>query len=541
MNGYRTFVLYFVLIAFFTSCQSTDKSNISQQKKPNILLIVADDLGYGDISCYGGDIPTPHIDALARKGIRFTRFHTSPLCAPTRAMLLSGNDNHVAGIGAQGNQTEHFGYEGRLTDRIATIPEVLKSAGYNTYMSGKWHLGSDSLSDPSQRGFDQSFALIPGAGNHYSDQNVLGSGKSLYRENGKKASWPEGAYSTDFYTDKILSYLDSNDDSPFFVYAAYTSPHWPLQVDEKYSDQFKGQYDSGYEELREKRMKSLKELKIIPQNLESPPLHESVKPWNSLNEKQQKIEARKMELYAGMVSNLDENIGRLTQYLEDKNELENTFIIFMSDNGAAHRDFYYSENFKVLQEYYNDDVDRMGKEDSYVSYGPQWAEAGSAPFKYFKDYATEGGTNTTLIISSPIVKAKNEINPEYATVQDIAPTIFELANTSYPKAKNDLYPLKGESILPFLRKEKENIHSEDHVFVFEHFSHAMVKKRKWKIVNSKKPFDIKNFELFDLDTDISEQIDLQSKHPEKYAELIAEWEKYSKEVQLQFPTPGGDI
>ena len=275
----------FYLIIVTLSITSPNCTDIREESKPNILLIVADDLGYGDISCYGGDISTPNIDALAQNGIRFSSFHTSPMCAPTRAMLLSGNDNHIAGVGKQGRKSEEFGYEGRLTNRVIPIPALLRDAGYHTYMAGKWHLGKKPESNPHQNGFDRSFALIQGAGNHYNNQSALGKGKSDYTEDGDSTDWKDGNYSTDFYTDRLIEYIDQNkdDNKPFFVYAAYTSPHWPLQVDKKHWGKFIGNYDEGYEKLREKRLNGLKKAGIIPGNTTLPEVHESVKPWDSLS------------------------------------------------------------------------------------------------------------------------------------------------------------------------------------------------------------------------------------------------------------------
>jgi len=233
------------------SCSQT-KHQRAEDTRPNILLLVADDLGYADLACYGGDISTPNIDHLASRGMRFSRFHTAPMCAPTRAMLLSGNDNHIAGMGVQGLVTGEFGYEGRLTRRIVTIPELLKEAGYFTCMAGKWHLGKDSLSDPRVWGFDHSYALLEGAGNHYTNRSALGAGNSHYTEDGIPVLWKDGDYSTDFYTGKILQYLAKNRETgrPFFAYAAFTSPHWPLQVDSTYWRKYAGQYDEGYDILK---------------------------------------------------------------------------------------------------------------------------------------------------------------------------------------------------------------------------------------------------------------------------------------------------
>ncbi len=501
------FCAVLLLIAIPFSC--VEKSGQSEEdRKPNILLIVADDLGYGDIGCYGGEIQTPNIDALGRSGIRFSYFHTAPMCAPTRAMLLSGNDNHIAGMGGQGRVTDQFGYEGQLSNRIATIPQLLADAGYHTYMAGKWHLGESPDANPAQKGFERSFVLLHGAGNHYTNQSALRPGFSNYTEDGDSTTWTDGNYSTDFYTDKLIEYIgqNQNDGRPFFAYAAYTSPHWPLQVDRNYWEKYKGLYDDGYEALRLSRFETLKEAGIISRNATMPPAHEVVQPWDSLSVEEKMKEARKMELYAGMVDNLDYNIGRLVTYLKEIGEYENTLFVFMSDNGAAHRDFINYDNFHFLRDYYNDDYENMGNPNSYISYGPQWAEAGSAPFRYFKDFATEGGTNTTMIISGAQVNRSNEIHHGFLSLVDLAPTFYEMAGVTYPEVYNgqEIYPLRGSSLLPFVSGETDTIHSSEYVFALEHYGNAMVRKGDWKITNFTWPFEPENFALYNLSEDMGE-------------------------------------
>ena len=538
---YRYIKLFFSVLLASTIMLSCTKQEKEITKKPNIVLIVADDLGFGDIGCYGGDIKTPNIDKLSHRGIKFSSFHTAPMCAPTRAMLLSGNDNHIAGMGSQGNVTDVFGYEGRLTNRIVTIPALLKQSGYHTYMAGKWHLGKTPESNPHQKGFEHSFVLLEGAGNHYNNRSALYNKLSSYTEDGNPTSWTEGNYSTDFYTDKLIEYIDSDkrDNKPFFAFAAYTSPHWPLQVDKKYWEKYKGLYDDGYEKLRERRLISLKKAGIIPKNAISPPSHVRVMPWDSLSKQEQRKEARKMELYAGMVDNLDHNIGRLMKHLKDIGEYKNTLFVFMSDNGAANRDFINDDRFTNLKEYYNDDFDNMGNANSYISYGPQWAEAGSSPFRYYKDFATEGGTNTTMIICGPNVNRKNEIHHGFTSLLDLAPTFYEMANVTYPKAYqgNKVYPLKGNSLIPFVSGKSNEIHDSTYVFALEHYGNAMLRKGNWKITNFTRPFKIDNFALYNLSNDIGEQINLKELEKEKYAELLNEWIKFSDEVKIQTPTP----
>lgn len=536
-------LLPFSLILFFIFASCSEKEHFSS-KKPNILLIVADDLGYADLGSFGGDIATPNLDELARQGIRFSRFHTAPFCAVSRAMLLSGNNNHIAGMGSQQLQTKVAGYEGHLTDRIIPLPDLLRSAGYHTYMAGKWHLGDRLEDGPQAKGFEHSFSIKGEAGaNHFSNAGIFPENPiTEYTEDGQKADWEEGAYSTDFYSDKLISYIDRHreDGKPFFTFAAYTSPHWPLQVEEKYWKKYEGRYDDGYEVLKAQRFESLKKAGMIPENAVLPPSHPGVKPWDSLSLEEQKKEARKMELYAGMVDNLDYNIGRLINYLKEIGQYENTLIVFMSDNGAAAEDFYYSDYYgPYIQKHYSDDYDDMGKVNSYISYGPQWAEAGSSPFKYFKGFTTEGGINTPMIISGPGVQNKGDINDSFLTLMDFVPTFYELARVDYPdqwKGKT-VKPLLGESLIPLLSGKSSLVHDSSYIFGLEHRSLAMIRKGDWKIVNLERPFLLENFQLVNLKTDLAEQIDLRETYPEKYQEMLAEWESFSKEVGVVIPTP----
>lgn len=535
--------LFFLLLLFFLVACTT---KTTKDVRPNILLIVADDLGYTDLGAFGGDIATPNLDALAANGLTFSRFHTAPLCAVTRSMLLSGNDNHIAGMGSQSLETEEFGYEGHLTDRIVPVPELLKKAGYHTLMAGKWHLGFSPDQYPIAKGFEQSFALLEGGGNHYSSKGIFKDYPvSPYVENEKETAWKEGDYSTDFYTSKLIEYMEmyQEDDQPFFAFAAYTTPHWPLQVDSAYWKKYEGKYDEGYEKLKKIRFENQKQLGLIPQDAKLPLPHPDVIPWDSLSGEEQRKESRKMELYAGMVDNMDVNIGRLINYLKETNQYENTLIIFFSDNGAAANDFYNHPNFKdFIREHYTDDYEEMGTKDSFISYGPQWAEAGASPFKYFKGYTTQGGINTPLILSGPGVNHQGTVTHAFTTLMDLAPTFYEIAGTTYPTSYNgkEVYPLKGTSMNSLLLGENDQVHDSTYVFALEHREHVVVRRGDWKLVNSIKPFDESNFELYDLKQDLAEQIDLKEKNPMIYQELLKEWHQYKEESKVQFPTPKSD-
>jgi arylsulfatase len=510
---------------------------------PNILLIVADDLGYTDLGSYGGDIETPNLDVLAKHGVQFSGFQTAPFCAVTRAMLLSGNDNHIAGMGSQDLRTGVFGYEGLLTDRIVPFPALLQRAGYHTYMAGKWHLGTSPEANPQVKGFEHSFVLLEGAGNHYDDQGVFYDVPvSPYTEDGTQAHWKEGDYSTDFYTDKLISFIDRNKDDgePFFAYAAYTSPHWPLQVDPRYREKYQGKFDDGYEKLKERRFENLKAIGLIPDDAALPPSHPRVKPWEGLSEEEKKAEARKMELYAGMVDNLDYNIGRLFRYLKDIGEYDNTLIVFISDNGAAAEDFYHHETYgPFIREHFTEEYEAMGGPRSFISYGPQWAEAGASPFKYFKGYTTQGGTSAPMIVSGPGLVKDGEVVHAFATIMDLAPTFFEVAGVAYPQGfgGKDVYPLKGRSLWPLLTTTVEDVHAPDYVFALEHRGHVLIRKGDWKLVNTTVPLHPDNFELYDLSRDMAEQHDLKLTQPDKFQEMLGEWDALKKETRLQIPTP----
>jgi len=531
-------IVSLLIMVPFIACSETYQVPLDN-KRPNILLLVADDLGYSDLGCYGGDIDTPNIDELAAKGILYSRFHTAPMCSPTRAMLLTGNDNHIAGIGRQNLSTEVFGYEGHLSNRVATMPALLQKSGYHTYMAGKWHLGNEPENNPHNKGFEHSFVLLEGVGNHFSRQGIFkDSPESHYTEDGKVSQWPKGKYSTDFYTDKLIEYINQNKDdkSPFFAYAAYTSPHWPLQVSEKYWKKYEGQYDQGYEKLRDQRLNNLKEKGLVSMETGLPHENSQVKSWDSLMESEKRTESRKMELYAGMVDNLDENIGRIIQHLKDIGEYENTLIVFMSDNGAAGEDYFNNPNIRPhISDYYVDDFEVMGEPNSLVSYGAPWAEASTSPFRDFKEFTSNGGVLAPMIISGPMIERTNQIHHGFATVMDLAPTFIELAKTSYPKRQNGhkLYPMKGFSMLPFIKGEVEYIHTSEHVFGLEHSGYTMLRKGFWKITNTSYPFSEDNFELFDLSKDLSERDDLKEAFPEKYQELLREWDKFSKDIQVQ--------
>lgn len=543
--------LYFRLMTFPCSITALlyalaiSASFAQTDTRPNILLIVADDLGYADLGCYGGDIRTPNIDQLAKRGLLFSQFHTAPTCAPTRSMLLTGNNNHVAGMGRQGRVSKDSweatqpGYEGHLSDRVVPMPQVLRDAGYHTYTVGKWHLGKEPENAPSQKGFERSFNLLQGASNHYNNVGLgLDDSVSLYRADGELADFPKGAYSTEFYTDKLIEFLRSGSDGkPFFAYVAYTSPHWPLQAPAA-NDRYRGKYDMGYDSLRVLRFQSLQRAGIIPATSKLPPQLESIKPWTTLTDEARKIESRKMELYAAMVDNLDQQVGRLLKYLRDEMLDENTLIIFMSDNGAAAEDFYVQRPYAdFIAPRYDNRYENMGSPTSFVAYGPSWANAGSAPYSHYKGYATEGGIVAPLIITGKGFTTTSPVRHDFLTVMDLAPTILELAGTKYPGRHGtaETRPMLGQSAVSYLRGKSKTIHPAEYATGLELSGRAYYRKGKWKIVNVERPYRKANFQLFDVTADPGETTNLASKFPDKYEELWSAWKMFCEKngIHLQ--------
>ena len=528
-------------LLLFLAATHDSRAQISTAVRPNVLLLVADDLGYADLGSYGSDIRTPNIDALADEGIRFTQFHTASLCSPTRAMLLSGNNNHVAGVarqhGGQGLLAKLPGYEGHLSDRILPFPKLLRDAGYHTFMAGKWHLGTAEEHSPVAAGFERSFVLTQGAGSHFSSLGME-EGGSIYREDGKEVDYPDGAYSTEVYTDRLIEYIEANrqDGQPFFAFAAYTSPHWPLQVPDDELDRYAGVYDEGYDALRIRRFESLRDAGIVAADAVLPPRNPEVTPWTELSPEEQRREAREMELYAAMVENLDGHVGRLVGYLKANGLYENTLIVFMSDNGAAAEDFYDDSRFRdYLQRHYDNAYENMGRPLSWVSYDAPWAEAGSAPFARHKGYARQGGIVAPLIVSGAGVERPSEIDRSYVTVMDLAPTFLELAGAVYP-IDGSVAPMLGESMVEFLAGTAASVHDDDYVTAFFHTGRAYLRQGPWKLVTLDPPFDESDFKLFNVETDPGETSDLSASAPERYEAMLDLWRTHRRELGIVLPS-----
>ncbi|OCL08061.1 arylsulfatase [Glonium stellatum] len=554
--------------------------------RPNFLVVVADDLGFSDLGAFGGEIKTPHIDSLAKDGIRFTDFHAASACSPTRSMLLSGTDNHIAGVGAMIESIpEHKkgkpGYEGYLNDRVAALPELLRDAGYLTLMSGKWHLGLSKDRWPHARGFDRSYTLLPGAANHYGWEPQLEEPDSLpgllartqvfYVEDDKHirpSDLGENFYSSDRFADKMLQYLrertEEDKAKPFFAYLPFSAPHWPLQAPEEDIAPYRGRYDQGPEHLRQERIRSLKKEGLVPDHAVP---HDAVaahtgllsRSWDTLTPEEKKFSARTMETYAGMVQRMDTQLGRVLDFLRESDELENTFVLFMSDNGAEgllleSAPVVNGNIFDHIKKYYDNSLANMGRYNSYVWYGPHWASAGTAPSWLYKAFTAEGGIRVPLIVRFPALtgsRPTHSIEHAFCTVMDITPTILDLAGVKHPgtewKGRKIVTP-RGRSWLPYLSRKGHGddegnngnltvIHSEDSVHGWELFDRMGIRKGKWKATFIPKPYGPEKWQLFDLEQDPGETQDLGDIEGSKLKELLLAWDEYVEEVGVVGAAP----
>lgn len=517
-------------------------------KRPNFLVIVADDLGFSDIGAFGGEINTPNLDRLAYAGIRFTDFHSAPACSPTRSMLLTGTDHHVAGIGTMQEVTPPGfrgapGYEGYLNDRVVALPELLRDAGYLTLMAGKWHLGNTIERSPWARGFERSFALLPGGANHYGGSaagNFLPA-PTLYTEDDEFVTVGDDFYSSDSYADHLLRYLTErapDDDRPFFAYLPFQAPHWPLQAPEESIAAYRGRYDAGPDALREERLAALKRLGLCPPDVQPHPVVADGAPeWADMSDDERALSARAMEVYAAMVDRMDHNVGRVIDHLSDTGELDDTVVIFLSDNGAEGA---IVEAMPILgdiiaaaiEKHCDNSLDNLGAANSFIWYGPRWAQAATAPSRLHKAFTSQGGIRVTGFVTWPGFARQREIGSAFTTVMDIAPTVLELAGVTHPGTSyrgREVAPMRGRSLLPYLSGTAEAVHETATGTGWELFGRRAVRQGDWKALFLPQPYGPGAWQLYDLSRDPGEIDDLADAHPDKLAELLALWDRYVEE------------
>jgi len=542
----KSLVLMSVLTLLAQFAYSQTPATKVQDKRPNIVIILADDMGYSDMGCFGSEIKTPNMDGLASDGVRFTNFYTHASCSPSRSMLLSGVDSHLNGLGNMDewtapNQEGKPGYEGNLNDRVVTIPQLLKDAGYHTYMVGKWHMGKSPDKIPAARGFERDFSLLDGAGSYWDMTNFTAlSPNSLFTEDGKYlTSLPKKYYATQTYTDKLISFIDANhaDGKPFFAYVAHQAPHDPFHLPKAWRDRHVGEYDNGWDITRAQRLKKQKELGIVPDSANLAERMWFVPEYSILAPAARALIGRKMELYAGLMENMDYHIGRLIAHLKEIGEYENTVFIVFGDNGAEGTDLAAviagtpgsRDNLYFASKWSQTDPNAWGDPGSYVGYGAGWAQVSMTPFSQYKAWLADGGIRNALIVSGPVNKLqKGSINNGLMSIADIMPTLLDIAGTSYPKnyKGNELPPMIGKSWTKMLAGETQSPRTQQDYIAWEVFGNRALRQGDWKIRWEIAPLGKSDWELFNIAKDPAERNDLASANPEKLKEMLVLWDDY---------------
>jgi arylsulfatase A-like enzyme len=525
-------------------------------RRPNIVIILGDDLGFADMGAFGSEIKTPNLDSLTKDGVRFTNFYTHASCSPTRSVLLSGVDTHLNGLGNMDewtapNQWGVDGYEGYLNKRVVTLPQLLKDAGYHTYMVGKWHLGKAPEQIPAARGFERDFSLLEGAGSYWDMTNfTAASPQSVFTEDGRYLTrLPEDYYATKTYTDKLIGFIDANrgDGKPFFAYVAPQAPHDPYHLPREWRTRHVGEYDKGWDAVRQERLKRQIELGILPAGTKLSERMWFIPDPIVLAPATRAILGKKMELYAGMVENLDFHVGRLIDHLKKIGEYENTIFIVFGDNGAEGTDLFAQiagtpgtrDYLFAAIHWSQTHPNAWGDPGSYVAYGPMWAQVSMTPFSQYKGWLAEGGIRNALIVSGPAVKRpKGSINHGVMHVADLMPTLLEIAGASYPKTHEgrELPALMGKSWGKVLAGQAESPRTEQDYLAWEIFGNRAVRQGEWKLRWEYKPLGKGDWELFNVAADPAERNDLAAERPDKVKALVALWDSYVRANNVVLPS-----
>ncbi len=516
----KLLTLYLVLAGFvvFGTTPPRKPATPKTRQKPNIVLIMADDMGYSDLGCYGSEIPTPNLDKLASQGVRFTQFYNTARCCPTRASLMTGLFQHQAGIGHMTKEPSNridydygvYGYRGELNRNCVTLAEVLKTAGYHTYMAGKWHLGSGTPDlRPRQRGFDRYYGLLAGASSYLDP--IQPRGIWLDNEPIDKVSQP--FYTTDAFTDHAISFLsDQKDQQPFFLYLAFTSPHWPLHALNQDIERFRGKYRQGWDALREQRFRRQVKAGIVSEQWGLSARPEIYPAWAEQDTARQREMDYRMAVYAAQIYRMDQNIGKLVDYLKKEGKLDNTLLVFLSDNGAC-------QEGGILGGGTLSDINDPTKGGA-ISYGAVWVNTSNTPFKGFKHVSYEGGIATPLIVHYPvaITSQKGRMSTVPGYLIDIMPTFMEASGATYPtEAKGQkIHPIEGKSLLPVVTKGSRQAHP---YMYWEHENHRAIRFGNWKAVGTIGA----PWELYNLETDRTEQHNRATDYPDLVKKLDQQW------------------
>ncbi|MCX2982918.1 arylsulfatase [Halieaceae bacterium IMCC14734] len=522
--------------------------------RPNIVLILADDLGFTDIAPYGSEINTPTLSAMAQRGMSFTNYHTAANCAPARAMLLTGVDAHVAGVpnipemlGPE--QRRHDHYQGVLGNNVVTVATLLEDAGYHTYMAGKWHLGAGAGKLPSQRGFERTVALADSGADNWEQRPYIPIyDKANWYADGKEYELPEDFYSSRFLVDKTIEFIDSNvsNQRPFFAYLPFQAVHIPVQAPQHFIDPYMATYEGGWDELREQRLARAIALGIVPERTGTVRM-QTTDDWELLDEERRRYEAKRMAVYAGMVEAMDFHIGRLIEYLKASGQYDNTIFIFTSDNGAEAsgpadlQDFATQRMVSSLG--YRTDYETLGLKGSYNAISPSFASAAASPLAYYKFYAGEGGMRVPLIIAGASLPAKGVLSSAFSFVTDITPTILSFAGVTPPGERHGgrpVEPMIGRSLAPLLLDNAAGVYGPEDAVGYELAGHAALFQGDYKIVFNRGPLGDDRWHLFNIVEDPGESHELSSEMPQRFQSMLSAYERYAKDSRVVPVPPGYD-
>jgi arylsulfatase A-like enzyme len=500
--------------------------------QPNVVLILADDVGYSDFGAYGSEVSTPNIDALADRGVLFSNFHTSPMCAPSRAMLMTGQSSHRAGVGNLPEFTprewnDHPSYLGHLAPDVVTIAQRLKPLGYDTYMTGKWHLGHDPESLPSARGFDRTFILDATGADNWEQRSYLPLQTAPWYEDGQPTQLPDDYYSSRHLVDKLIEYIGDRKDTgaPFFAYLAMQAVHIPVQAPREFTEKYLDTYAGGWQELREKRRAAAVEKGLIPADAPIRPIPDVLRKWDELSTDDRAMMTRSMAVYAGMIEAMDFNIGRLVGHLKQTGQYDNTVFIVTSDNGAEGSDPLALGLMRMWLPVsgYNRNLETLGERGSYVYIGPEFANAASSPGAWFKFTSAEGGLRVPLIMTIPGMKGPR-VEHGLSYVTDITATILDFAAAS-PPAPGEMM---GRSLRPILDGETHMVYGEDDVIGQEAAGHSALFQGHYKITRINPPIGDRQWRLYDLSIDPGETHDLAVAQPERFQAMLVEYKAWGE-------------
>lgn len=518
----------------------------AQSARPNVLVILADDVGFSDFSAYGGEAQTPTIDALAARGAQFTSYHTSPLCSPSRAMLLTGVDNHRTGLATieEVIPPEHVGkpgYSMRLEQGVQTVATRLKTAGYRTYMTGKWHLGSGPGDLPNEHGFDRSLALDASGADNWAPKPYMPYYTwAPWYEDGKPAAMPESFYSSELLVDRLIDYLraDERKTEPFFAYVAFQAVHVPVQAPREFTERYASRFDAGWDVVRRERWERARAKGVIPSDAALGAFPAQLRHWDALDAEERRMASKSMAVNAGMIDAMDHHIGRLLAWLEERGQLANTLVFVTSDNGPEPSDPVHATGMNVWMAFngYTWEYDNLGEQGSLGYIGPEWATAAASPGTLFKFYTTEGGTRVPFVVAGPGVAAGRRV-PTPAFVTDIAPTILEMAGAS---AEGGI-AMTGRTLGPVLRGLADRAHPVDAPVGLEVSGQAALFKGDHKLVRNGAEYGDGTWHVYDIARDPGETNDLAPAQPELAAELRRDYDAYAKDMGVQPMPEGYDI